>query len=102
MSHLLKPSIVALAALNLIDMGITAFLLATFGAAAEANLLMRTIWDASPILFVTSKVLLSAFFVYLSMRVDWSRKWMAYAIVPTAGVYVAVVGWSVFILVNAM
>ncbi len=102
MIRLLKPATLTLAALNLLDMAITACLLARFGKAAEANMLMREMWQASPVLFVAFKALLSVVFLALARKADWLRRWMVFAVMPATAVYLVVVGWGVFVLVNML
>ncbi len=102
MVRLLKPITLTLAVLNLLDMAITACLLARFGTAAEANLLMRAMWQASPVLFVAFKALLSTVFLILASKADWLRRWMVFAVMPATAIYLVVVGWGVYVLVNML
>ncbi len=102
MHRTLRPAAYALAALNLLDMAITLLLLAHFGASAEANRLMRLLWEASPLLFVLYKVVLSGAFFGIARRVDGLKQWMAAAVIPAAAIYLVVVGWGVFVLINML
>lgn len=99
--NLLKAALITLAALNLMDMGISACLLGRYGAEVEVNLLMQALWRTSPAIFIVCKAMLSAVLVFAALRLRALRKWLCYAVVPTAAVYACVVGWSLFVLFTA-
>ena len=98
MKKFLSVTTLVLAGLNLLDMGITAYLLTHCPMVVESNLLMGAIWDASPVLFVVLKLGLSACFAVLSRRLSSPRRWIYLASVPTTALYACVVGWSLFVL----
>jgi hypothetical protein len=102
MKKFLIVTIFGLAMLNLIDMGITTYLLTRFGIAAEINMLMQALWSISPILFITLKVTLSICFFFIATHLKITRKWMYIAVIPTTVVYFDVAGWSVYVLANIL
>jgi len=102
MKKLLSVSIILLASLNLLDMGITTCLLTQYKNVTEINLLMDSMWNISPILFIAYKAILSICLFLVVSHIEKIRKWMYIAIMPATVFYCGVVGWSFYILVNAI
>jgi hypothetical protein len=86
---------ISLAALNLLDMAITTWLIAKFGVAAEMNTFVVAMWKTSPLLFVGYKSLASVGLLYVALQKKRFHNWWAAIVaVPLVG-YLCVVVWSV-------
>ena len=82
--------------LNLLDGAFTTVFL-QLDVAVEANPLMRAAYERSPLLFMASKMVLVQAGV---LALWWCRETKAarYALVASASLYSAIVGWHVFVL----
>lgn len=102
MKKYLSATIFLLALLNLIDMGITAYLLTHSHMVVETNIFMHTLWNVSPLLFIAYKATLSVCFILIAVFLKRAHKWMYIVMMPITAAYFGIVGWSVYVLVNVI
>lgn len=88
-----------LAALNLLDLACTSFLIARYGTGVESNPLVVAMWNGSPLFFVLYKVALSALLSACGLCRRKFRKWCVVAAAPAA-LYCCVVGMSLYFIIT--